>query len=342
MTKFVIVGAGVIGLYTAFELLQHGISGNELSVIAEFSPGDESINYPSMAAGANHSLMSGEDDNMLKFEKYNYLNMHKIQQAIGGKEKGIDRYKSTEYWEIKPSSMKKIDSVKSYFEEYEEIPVSKLPDGAEFGISFLSWNFNAPKFLFNLYKHLQSQGVSFTRKKLSHIIQAYSDDTKYVFNCTGLGAKDLIGDKLMYPARGQVVVVKAPHIKENVMLWSKYKPPTYIIKRPFSNDQLILGGFYQKDDYRSDNYKAENDDVLKRTTKLFPKILNGKSIEDLEVLKNVTGFRPGRYGGVRIEKERFDEGKILIHNYGAGGYGYQAGYGMAHYAVDLALNESKL
>ena len=129
------------------------------------------------------------------------------------------------------------------------------------------------------------------------------------------------------------------------MRWGKDEP-TYIIKRPFSHDQLILGGFYQKGDWTSDTLKAQTDDVLKRTTTLFPKILNdnphGNKIEDLEVIRVVAGLRPGRHGGTRIEKEKFDEGKVLVHNYGAGGYGYQAGLGMAYKAVQLALDGAKL
>ena len=42
-------------------------------------------------------------------------------------------------------------------------------------------------------------------------------------------------------------------------------------------------------------------------------------------------------GGTRIEKEELDvagEKRIIVHNYGAGGTGFQAGYGMALDAVE--------
>ena len=51
--------------------------------------------------------------------------------------------------------------------------------------------------------------------------------------------------KNVYPGRGQVVVIKAPHIMENVLSWGD-REPTYIIKRPYSNDQLILGVIFKK------------------------------------------------------------------------------------------------
>ena len=78
---------------------------------------------------------------------------------------------------------------------------------------------------------------------------------------------------------------------------------------------------------------------------MFPKILSdnihGPNVEDLEVLRVVAGLRPSRTGGVRIEKQNF-QNKILVHNYGASGYGYQSGYAMGQEAAKLALATPKL
>lgn len=52
-----------------------------------------------------------------------------------------------------------------------------------------------------------------------------------------------------------------------------------------------------------------------------------------------SGLRPSREGGARIEREAVSIAGVqltLIHNYGAGGTGFQAGYGMALEAVGLA------
>lgn len=55
-----------------------------------------------------------------------------------------------------------------------------------------------------------------------------------------------------------------------------------------------------------------------------------------EVLAAVAGLRPSRGGGARIERGVVDvvgEERVIVHNYGAGGTGFQAGYGMALDAV---------
>lgn len=57
----------------------------------------------------------------------------------------------------------------------------------------------------------------------------------------------------------------------------------------------------------------------------------------MEVLAAFSGLRPSREGGARIERTsiRLDDSReaILVHNYGAGGTGFQAGLGMARDAV---------
>ncbi|KGK35098.1 hypothetical protein JL09_g5752, partial [Pichia kudriavzevii] len=78
------------------------------------------------------------------------------------------------------------------------------------------------------------------------------------------------------------------------------------------------------------------EDILRRTTELFPEILD----RPLEIIRVAAGLRPSRHGGVRIEVENVEE-KLLVHNYGASGYGYQAGLGMAQKAVSLYLKSKR-
>lgn len=61
------------------------------------------------------------------------------------------------------------------------------------------------------------------------------------------------------------------------------------------------------------------------------------SQDEPEVLAVFAGLRPSREGGARIERQKIDIGgkkKTIVHNYGAGGTGFQAGYGMAVDAVE--------
>lgn len=308
--------------------------------MAQFLPGDESKNFTSPYAGGNFSCISGSDPDTLAYDKYTYQNLGNLKQILGDS-CGLDYCYSTEYFDDIPSKVK-IDSLKSYLYDFQELPKAQLKPGTSYGIRYRSFSFNCPVFIQIFKKYLELKGVVFERKTLTHIAQAYGSNTKAVFNCTGLGSFSLNGvnDTNMYPTRGQVVVVRAPHVKENYMRWgSDYA--TYIIKRPDSHDQLILGGFMHKDDWNTDNYSDQSMDILERTSKLYPELLSenphGSRFEDLEIMRTAAGLRPSRHGGVRVERQDI-EGKILIHNYGAGGYGYQAGLGMAQRAVSLLRN----
>ncbi|KAG7829570.1 hypothetical protein KL920_002429 [Ogataea angusta] len=289
---FAIVGCGIVGLYTALNLIESGVKGSEITIVAEYLPGDQSINYTSPWAGGNFSCISPDDAQTLNFDKTTYTHLAAIRKLLGPG-CGLDRRPSTEYWEYLPDE-RKIESLSSYLQDFTVIPSSQLPEGVAFGIKYVSWNFNCPKFLEVLKKYLASTGVVFVRRKIQDVDEMF-EFARTVFNCTGIGARGLGGaeDDNIYPARGQVVVIKTPHINENRMRWGT-EDVTYIIPRPDSQSQVVLGGYLQANNWCADTWKTETDDIIRRTSQLFPEIGN-----EPEILRVACGLRPSRKGGVR-------------------------------------------
>lgn len=82
-----------------------------------------------------------------------------------------------------------------------------------------------------------------------------------------------------------------------------------------------------------DTFSSEVDSIVERTTTLLPQLAE----DGMEVLAVFAGLRPSREGGARVERTNISLGKsrcgILVHNYGAGGTGFQAGLGMAQDAI---------
>ncbi|ODV61923.1 FAD-dependent oxidoreductase [Ascoidea rubescens DSM 1968] len=345
MTKAVVLGSGIIGLYTVFHLLEKQIKPSDITVVAEYFADDQSINYTSPWAGGNFCAISPSDPLSLEMDKFTYLNLFKVQKALGGPEKsGLDMMPMTEFWDYDPPS-EKLKSLQSYLKDFKILSRDELAKKNEpkikFGISYTTWNFNCPFFLKKMSDYMRSKGILFVQRKLTHISQAFLDEsTKVVFNCTGIGARDLVKDHNVFPGRGQVVVIKAPHIKENCVRWGK-STATYIIPRPYSQDSLVLGGFIQKDCWSGDTYGDQTEDILRRTTALLPQILeqnaHGSRIEDLEIKRVAAGLRPYRHGGPRVEEEQLPEGKSVVHCYGQAGTGYQSGMGWTNTATDLWL-----
>lgn len=185
----------------------------------------------------------------------------------------------------------------------------------------------------------QYGGVVFERRKIASLSEAFlSPATQVVFNCIGNAAVSFPGvnDTKCYPTRGQIVLVKAPQVAQNIMRHGKdYE--TYVIPRPLSDSTVILGGYLQKGNWDSQVKPHETESILKRTGELLPVLKKGET----KILGEAVGFRPSREGGARVELEQMkDGGRVVVHNYGAGGTGFQAGLGMAQNAVDLA--EGKL
>lgn len=254
--------------------------------------------------------------------------------------------KATEYY-VEGSSIPskaKLDDMKSYIKDLKVLEGKDLPGDKVAGITFTTLNFNSPKLLNWLKKTLETRGVTFVRRKLGHIDEAFelgADSTSktVVFNCTGLGARTLPGvqDPLVYPTRGQVVVVRAPHLTQNLSLDGPVFT-TYLIPRPHSGGHVILGGYMQAGNADGSTYGFETQSILARVQRDLLSAQGGSGeglqLEPYEIVREVAGLRPSRKGGVRIEREERARG-LVIHNYGAGGTGYQSGYGMAEEAVAL-------
>ncbi|CAG8040219.1 unnamed protein product [Penicillium salamii] len=338
--SIVIVGGGIIGLNVALVLAKKG-HGRHTTIIAEHLPGDTSINYTSPWAGANFSAISASDENALRWDKLGYAHLLDLA-AKDGQNAFVKETPSVEYWDDMPSAAK-IDSMAGYLKDFKKIPTQELPTGVAFGINFTTVTITAPLHIQYLLKKLTEEyGVRVIRGKVPAISSAFlGPDTKVVFNCTGNAAKHLEGvkDSKCFPTRGQILLSHAPHVQQNTMRHGKdYE--TYVIPRPYSNGKVILGGFMQKGVSTADTFREETESILNRTKEMLPTL----DSPNTEILTAFSGLRPSREGGARVSREEISlkgtgrQGTI-VHNYGAGGTGFQAGYGMAVEAVNTVTQE---
>ncbi|TQB68853.1 hypothetical protein MPDQ_002689 [Monascus purpureus] len=142
-----------------------------------------------------------------------------------------------------------------------------------------------------------------------------------------------VEDPKSYPTRGQVVLVRAPIVRLNIMRHGKdYE--TYAIPRPGSNGNVILGEFMQKENGDGSTHSHDNESILKHTEELSSE-LRRVLYEQL----GVVGLQPSREGGALISRDDVvdvvsGQQRVIVHNYGACGTGFQAGYWMATEAID--------
>jgi len=248
------------------------------------------------------------------------------------------------YWKLAhedPSSGVKVYPMTEYFDTiydeseiwyktlmpgYEVIPVSELPPRTTFGLKYRTLAMNPVSLLPWLKAKLASKGVKFIRSEVKSIDDARAiTKARIIVNASGVGARELAGDENVRPVRGQTMFVKT-HFSELVMKeGSEY---TYVIPRAGSGG-VIMGGI--KSDRLDSEVDAElKSDILMRVNR----ITNGAFDSlDTSAVTDIVGFRPGRIGGLRVERE-----EDVIHAYGVEGAGYIYSFGVAERVKELVEN----
>lgn len=139
-----------------------------------------------------------------------------------------------------------------------------------------------------------------------------------VVNAAGLGARELVPDESVFPARGQVVHVADPGLTEWVVDEDDF---TYVLPH---GGHVVCGG---TEEPGRDGIEPDPDvthAILRRCRKLVPEIAGAR------VLGARVGLRPARS---QIRLERVDD---VIHCYGHGGAGVTMSWGCADEVAALA------
>jgi D-amino-acid oxidase len=145
-----------------------------------------------------------------------------------------------------------------------------------------------------------------------------------VINCAGIGARELVQDLNLEPHRGQVAIVpKMDNLSCAIVCDDA--PLMYAIPR--TND-CVFGG---TNDVSSD--LAADPAITNQIVAECSRVLN---IDKPHVLAERVGLRPFRQSGVRLERDRLRDGRMVIHNYGHGGSGFTLSWGCAREVLDLA------
>ncbi|KAI5460159.1 D-amino-acid oxidase [Mariannaea sp. PMI_226] len=348
--NIVVIGAGVAGLTTALLLSRN--KAYSIVVAAKHMPGDYDIEYASPWAGANYMPVSIHDTEAAEWDKNTWAPLADLAQNYP--EAGVHfqecqiYYRSKDLGSATCNWFAELLSPEPWFKDvvpnFRLLPKSTLGPGVDSATAFTSVCINTAIYLPWLVSQCLKNGVVFQRSIFKHISEASRPGVHpsgkaadLVVNCTGLMASKLGGveDKTVVPARGQIVVVRnvADHMADVSGTDDGESEACYVMTRA-AGGGTILGGSYQLGNWDSQPDPDLAVRIMTRAVKLCPSLTGGKGIEHLDIIRHGVGLRPVRQGGTRIEKERIDS-VWIVHNYGAGGAGYQSSYGCAQAAVDL-------
>ena len=196
-----------------------------------------------------------------------------------------------------------------------------LPTGYVDGFELTVPVVDMPVHLRWLVERLARMDVGIRQDRLDGLATAH-DGVDAVVNCTGLGARELVGDTELLAVRGQVVLVEQFGLQRWMLDETDPLDPTYVVPR---RDTVVVGGTAVD----GDEDCAVRPDVAERSCagiELVPGLAGAR------VVAHRVGLRPGR-STVRLEVDADDA--RTVHCYGHGGAGVTLAYGCAQDVVRL-------
>lgn len=201
---------------------------------------------------------------------------------------------------------------------------AELPPGYSYGLRFVVPLVEMPVYLPWLWHQVASRGGCFRTQRVTALAELTSAGDAVV-NCSGLAAREIVGDTSVYPVRGQIVRVTNPGLTMSVR--DEHHPGGRAYVHPRGQD-CILGGTLDLGRWDTEVDEAEADAILRRCRDIVP------ALADATVLEHIVGLRPAR-PTVRLEVDPTPHAARVVHNYGHGGAGVTLGWGCAADVVAL-------
>jgi len=204
---------------------------------------------------------------------------------------------------------------------------AEVPEGFGPGFRARMPLMDMPRYLDYLTERLVAAGGEIEIRALRSLDEA-GRAAPVVVNCSGLGARDLVGDRELRPVFGQHVVLTNPGLDTVFMELSL--GPEWTSFFPHAG-RVVCGSVSVPGRWDTAVDPAVSERILQRCRDAEPRL------RDARIMDVVTGLRPDR-PTVRVEAET-SGGIRYVHNYGHGGNGVSLSWGCAREAAHLAAVE---
>lgn len=215
----------------------------------------------------------------------------------------------------------------SAVEDFRHARQDELPSGYADGFVFEAPVIDTGVYLDYLLHRFRARGGQVHQRAIGDLSEAFAESA-IVINCTGLGARELLGDRDLHAARGQVVRIKHNGFRQVLVDENNPAELTYIVPR---THDIVLGGTYEEQNESTEIDAETTQAILQRCARLVPALT---TLAPDEIVSINCGLRPVR-STVRLEAERPAPQQLLIHNYGHGGAGITLSWGCAMEVVVL-------
>jgi D-amino-acid oxidase len=305
--RVTVLGAGIVGLTTAARLLA---AGCRVLVVAA-TPIEASTSF--LAAAVWFPTHVGPPERVARWGRHTYDVL--AEQAARGVP-GVVMRESLALYREPPGEPDWAEAVRGV----RAATAAELPPGYRYGLRFVVPLVEMPRYLPWLAERVRADGAELRTCRVASLHELAEDGVDTVVNCSGLAARELVGDLGVHPVRGQIVRVTNPGLTLSVR--DEHHPAGRAYVHPREHD-CILGGTLDEHSWDTRVDPATAESILRRCRDIVP------ALAGATVLEHVVGLRPGR-PTVRLEEETaVGAGPRVVHNYGHGGAGVTIGWGCA-------------
>ena len=308
----VVVGAGVSGLTTAITLLE---DGHRVRLVAADPP---ERTTSALAAAVWFPTHVGLSAQVSRWGAETFATL--ADQAAAGVP-GVVMRETLALYPAAPEEQSWAAAVGGV----RAADPGELPPGYQHGLRFTVPLAEMPRYLPWLHDRVRSLGGELTLRRLESLGEL-DGEADVVVNCTGLGARELVGDPTVSPVRGRIVRVVNPGLTMSVR--DEHHPAGRAYVHPRSTD-CILGGTIEDGEWDTTEDLAVSTSIIERCIDIVP------ALRGAEILEHVAGLRPGR-PTVRLEEgDPLESGTRVVHDYGHGGSGITLSWGCAREVAAL-------
>lgn len=191
------------------------------------------------------------------------------------------------------------------------------------------------KYMYWLRRWAASLGIIFRVRHLKSLGEAFGSESSAVINCSGLGAKLLAHDWSVRPVRGQILFLEAIE-KTNIESLVSVGIDEYCLIPRITD--IGIGSLFENElDPNSiePTYSQKSEEKLRAALGILTELCGIDRLSLEFSGRTAVGLRPSRKDGVRLEAQQ-QHGRLVIHNYGHGGGGVTLAWGCANQVARLA------
>lgn len=246
LNTIAVLGAGVIGLSTAHELLKQG---HHVNIYAKsFSPSLTS-NIAAGIISAPYLLGSEPEDKLELLNRLLDVSVKRFMTSLdtpAPEFAGIKRIRDYRFESASSAHGMSSSKFKNIYLEHKKVRVHFDNGMIKMGKQIIELGLDGKLFMDDLYTQVTAKGASIHQKYFTTKNDITSLNEKIIINCTSMGSHELFDDSEFIPVKGHIIYIKPQSGIDYSFYANITNEPDYWIKLYPWKDRLILGGVHEK------------------------------------------------------------------------------------------------